>query len=181
MKPLGYIFLAITFCVGCSTREQEMIAPDASRLGNVSIEIGVSEDGGLGFASVSEGSKVLLHSGSQGGFHVWTTPRFKGIKGTVYLERKARRVEDNLLILRASTMVIDVPEMAMDNWWHQKFSLPSFMCPPPVGVQIYDSEIEFSFELFSEDKELLATDTMRVVVQCPEGNEAEYCLRTCKD
>jgi hypothetical protein len=144
------------------------------------MEIGVAVDGSEGFALLADGADATLASGAQGGFHVWTAPRFKGAMGTLYLDRTARRVEDGVLVLRASRLVIDVPEDAMENWWREEQAIPSFMCPPPLGIKIYDSPIEFSFELRTEDEELIATDTLVVVPRCEAGEAGDYCRSTCE-
>ena len=129
--------------------------------------------------TVTEGG-VLLSPGAQGGFHVWTAPRFKGAMGTLYLDRQARRVEDGLLVLRASRMVLEVPEDALESWWREEQAIPSFMCPPPLGVQIYDSQIEFTFEMRNEDEELLASDSLILTPRCPQGDEGLFCRSTCE-
>ena len=164
-----------TLLVACTSQEVPDVEPDASLVADMQIGIGL--DGSEGFLAVDDGEDTVLSSGAQGGYHVWTAPRFRGAMGTVYLDRKARRVEDGLLVLRASRLVLEIPEGAMDDWWHEDQAFPSFMCPPPIGIQIYDSEIEFTFELLNEDEELLATDTLRLTPRCPEGDE--YCLSTC--
>ena len=143
------------------------------------MEIGVAVEGSEGFAQVEDGEDAQLASGAQGGFHVWTAPRFKGAMGTLYLDRLARRVDDNVLVLRASRLVIDVPEDAMESWWRDEQAIPSFMCPPPLGIQIYDAPIEFTFELRNEDEELIATDKMIVTPRCAAGEAGDFCRSTC--
>lgn len=143
------------------------------------MEIGLAVDGSEGFAQVNDGEDALLASGAQGGFHVWTAPRLKGAMGTLYLDRNARRVDDDVLVLRASRLVIDVPEGAMDAWWRDEQAIPSFMCPPPVGIQIYDAPIKFTFELRTEDEELIATDSLIVTPRCEEGSAGDFCRSIC--
>lgn len=143
------------------------------------MEIGVAVEGSEGFAQVEDGEDAQLASGGQGGFHVWTAPRLKGAMGTLYLDRLARRVDDGVLVLRASRLVIDVPEDAMESWWRDEQAIPSFMCPPPLGIQIYDAPIEFTFELRNEDEELIATDKMIVTPRCAAGEAGVFCRSTC--
>jgi hypothetical protein len=143
------------------------------------MEIGLAVDGSEGFAQIDDGEDAPLASGAQGGFHVWTAPRLKGAMGTLYLDRTARRVEDNILVLRASRLVIDVPEDAMDAWWRDEQAIPSFMCPPPIGIQIHDSPIKFRFELRNEDEELVATDSLIVTPRCEEGAAGDFCRSIC--
>ena len=143
------------------------------------MQIGVSIDGSEGFVLIADGADALLASGSQGGFHVWTAPRFRGAMGTLYLDRRARRVADGVLILRASRLVFDLPADAMDSWWRDEEAIPSFMCPPPVGITIFDAPIEFTFELLSEDGELIASDTLIVTPRCAAGAAGDFCRSTC--
>ena len=168
--------LIATLLVACTDGgDGEIVEPTIADM-----EIGVAANGSEGFVSVDDGDETELAPGAQGGYHVWTAPRFKGAMGTLYLDRQARRVEDGLLVLRASRLVLEVPEDAMDSWWRDEQAFPSFMCPPSLGIQIYDSEIEFTFELLNEDEELLATDSLVLIPRCPEGDEGEFCREICK-
>lgn len=171
MRQLALIASLLVACSaeGVDEKDVEPLIAD--------MEIGVAVDGSEGFQLVDDGDDTALSPGAQGGFHVWTAPRFKGAMGTLYLDRQARRVEDGVLVLRASRLVLEVPENAMDSWWREEQAMPSFMCPPPLGIQIYDSEIEFTFELLSEDEELLASDSLILMPRCPEGDE--FCRGTC--
>jgi hypothetical protein len=143
------------------------------------IEIGTAEElDGVGFAHVDDGQRVELVPGSQGGFHVWTTPRMTGAAGTVYLDREARRVSDDVLVLRAARAVFEVPPEAMNEWWNEETARPSFMCPSPIGIRVYDEEIVFRFELRSEDEELLAVDEIALTPTCPADVE-DWCREVC--
>lgn len=171
---LKVAFVTVVCLAACSTGS-ETTPPDYI----AEMQIGVARAEGVGFLEVNDGSDAILASGSQGGFHVWTAPRFSGAAGTVYLDRQARRVEDGALVLRAARLVIDIPEDAMTDWWHQEQALPSFMCPTPVGIAVFDTEIEFSFELRNEDEEILATDSIVLIPRCGEGEDGEWCRRIC--
>ncbi|MCP4447198.1 MAG: hypothetical protein GY811_17890 [Myxococcales bacterium] len=171
---LAIASLSLLACAG-GPDENEKIDPDLI----ADLEIGLSTSGSEGFASAEDGTDVQLASGAQGGFHVWTAPRFRGAAGTLYLDRRARRVSDGTLMLRASRLVIDVPVDAMGDWWRGREAIPSFMCPAPVGLQAYDSEVEFAFDLFSEDEELLATDSLIVVPRCESGEAGKFCRDVC--
>lgn len=181
MNKLALIALAIfpISALACTTDGPDQGADGGTEPLSADMEIGVAVDGSEGFVLIDDGEDAPLASGAQGGFHVWTAPRFKGAMGTLYLDRTARRVEDGILVLRASRLVIDVPEDAMDSWWRDEEAIPSFMCPPPLGIQIHDSAIEFSFELFNEDEQLMATDTLIVTPRCPAGIAGEFCRQTC--
>jgi hypothetical protein len=180
MARLAIIALAILplAATACTHEGEEQVDGGTEPL-VADMEIGVAVDGSEGFLLVDDGDDAQLASGAQGGFHVWTAPRFKGAAGTLYLDRRARRVEDQVLVLRASRLVIDVPEDAMESWWRDEQAIPSFMCPPPIGIQIFDAPIEFTFELRTEDEELIATDTLIVTPRCAEGATGDYCRSTC--
>jgi len=53
------------------------------------------------------------------------------------------------------------------------------MCPAPVGIDAFDIEVEFSFELRNEDEELLATDSLIVIPKCEAGEAGEFCRSIC--
>lgn len=141
------------------------------------IEIGLSVDG-EGFYPADHGSEQALEYGAQGGMHLLIMPRFRGASGTVYLERSARLVENGQLVLRSPTMVLELPDSADESWWHQQFALTNFMCPTPVGIKLYDREVEFSYELRDEGENLLARDSLIVMPRCPIEEE-EFCHDVC--
>tara|TARA_R110002096_G_scaffold16898_9_gene57896 strand:- start:4338 stop:4868 length:531 start_codon:yes stop_codon:yes gene_type:complete len=168
------IAAASLFASACAPGEEEEPLPFIADM-----QIGLSTNGSEGFMEVSDGADVQLASGAQGGYHVWTTPRFRGAMGTLYLDREARRVSDGTLMLRASRLVIDVPEDAMDDWWREQQAIPSFMCPAPVGLQAFDVEVEFTFTLRNEDEELLAEDSLVVIPRCEGGDNGDFCRNVC--
>jgi len=169
---LALATLSLLACTAGPGEEPIVLAAD--------MEIGVSASAsGEGFVAVPDGADVPLSAGAQGGYHVWTTPRLRGAAGTLYLDREARRVSDGVLMLRASRLVFDVPADAMRDWWLDEQSIPSFMCPAPVGIQVFDTEVEFTFELRNEDEELLAADSLVVVPRCADGEAGEFCRRGC--
>lgn len=141
--------------------------------------IGSSELSGVGFVSVEDGADVELVSGAQGGFHIWTSLRATGVAGDVFLEREARLVEDGTLILRAQRMYLEVPEDAMEDWWEREQAAPSFMCPSPLGVKVFDAEIALTATLTDEDGEILAEDHKVMVPRCPTGEQREFCEQIC--
>lgn len=172
---LRILFIASLLLTGsCTDEGSEEIEPPL----DAQLQIGLALAGSEGFLEVQEGSDAVLQRGAQGGFHVWTAPRFQGAKGTVYLDRQARRAEDDVLVLRAARLVLDIPEDAMENWWYPEQAIPSFMCPTPIGVQVFDTEIDFTFELRSEEEELLATDTITLIPRCPE-DALDFCHDIC--
>jgi hypothetical protein len=161
-------------CTGTEDEEEDKNVPLIADM-----QIGLSADGSEGFVEVADGTDVQLASGAQGGYHVWTAPRLRGASGTLYLDREARRVSDGTLMLRASRLVIDVPEDAMDDWWREQQAIPSFMCPAPVGLQAFDVEVEFTFALYNEDEERLAEDSIILIPRCEEGDAGEFCRNVC--
>lgn len=174
MRLALVIATASLFAGACAPGEEEEELPLTADM-----QIGLSTNGSEGFMQVSDGADVQLASGAQGGYHVWTAPRFRGAMGTLYLDREARRVSDGTLMLRASRLVIDVPEDAMDDWWREQQAIPSFMCPAPVGLQAFDVEVEFTFTLRNEDEELLAEDSLVVIPRCETGDNGDFCRNVC--
>ncbi len=155
----------------------EMEEPEEEIILSAEIEMGVSVDG-EGFYPTEQGSDQVLEYGAQGGMHLQIMPRFRGASGVVYLERSARLVEDGKLVLRSPTMVIDLPADADESWWHQPFALTNFMCPTPVGIQLYDREVEFTYELRDKNDKVLARDSLILMPRCPSDVE-EFCHDVC--
>lgn len=146
--------------------------------------LGTASADRMDYMGVEDGDDVPLIPGSQGGFHVWTGLRLRGATGTLHLEREARRVSDGKLVLRASTVVMEVPVDAMDQWWERPHgepgdALPSFMCPTPIGVGVRDEPLVLRAQILSQDDELLAEDALTFVPRCPEGDQAAFCADIC--
>lgn len=147
--------------------------------GDAVLVLGSSADDGQGFVPLGDGSDAPLIAGAQGGFHVWVGIEVSGVSGPIALDRDARRVEDDALVLRAIRQVVEVPEDAMEMPWQKPVAVPSFMCPTPIGLQVYDREIELAVRMFDEDDQLLAEDTITVVPRCPTGELESFCLDIC--
>jgi hypothetical protein len=146
--------------------------------------VGSTSSDRTSFVEVADGEDVPLVSGSQGGFHVWTGLRLRGASGTLYLEREARRMSDDALVLRATTVVMELPDQTMDEWWERPQgdsadALPSFMCPTPIGIRVRDEPLRLRAQVLTPDEELLGEDEMVIVPRCPEGDEAEFCAEIC--
>lgn len=168
----------------CGGGGEEVGGPDAAPPVAELILGGASQDG-TGFVTVEDGDDVTLVGGAQGGFHVWTGVRVRGAAGTVHLEREARRLSDDKLVLRASTVVMEVPELG-GTWWErpdgtQVDALPSFMCPTPIGIRVRDEPLILRAQLLSADDELLGEDELTLVPRCPvdDAGEAEFCAEIC--
>ena len=156
--------------------------PDASA--GVELVLGSASADRMQFVAIDDGDDVPLIPGAQGGFHVWTGLRVRGASGTLYLERQARRVSDDQLVLLATTVVLDVPPPPADEWWERpdgmtQEAMPSFMCPTPIGIRIRDEPLRLVAQILTEDEELLAEDELVFVPRCPEGDQADFCAEIC--
>lgn len=134
---------------------------------------------GTGFVELDDGADAELVPGSQGGLHVWINVRVHGVHGDLYLEREARRASDGALVLAGSRRFFEVPEDAMQDWWESPLAAPSFMCPAPVGIRIFDEPMTFTARLFDGDGVQVAQDTLTLVPRCPTGEAAELCRDLC--
>lgn len=137
------------------------------------------------FVDVEDGADVELVPGAQGGFHVWTGLRIRGAAGRLRVTREARRASDGELVLLAPTLVMEVPDAALGEWWERPAgepdALPSFMCPTPIGLRVRDEPLTLRTELRDDDENFLADDTIRVTPRCPEDDPdiAEFCAEIC--
>ncbi len=140
--------------------------------------LGGAEDGGDGFVALEDGADATLIAGAQGGYHVWTRLRARSMKGELRIEREARRTADGVLVLAVPVQELFVPDEAMEDWWEQPDPWPNFMCPSPVGIQVYDQEIEFTVQVKTVDGALVGEDHISLVPRCPAGDEAN-CHDRC--
>ena len=165
------------FAIGCGGPEGPLPDPLPGAL-----EIGtVTGVDGSGFAAVADGTELTLTPGAQGGFHIWVNVRVSGLVGEHYLEWDARRVADDVLVSRAIPQYLDVSETAMEDWWENPIGMPSFMCPTPLGVKVFDEELYFDVRVVDEDEQTVAEDTLLVVARCPDGMQADFCREICSD
>lgn len=164
----------------CGGAGDEPAAPDAGAEPTGELSLGRGQDDGSGgFIDVADGDDWPLIGGAQGGYHLWTALSARGVEGRVELVREARQVADDSLVLRAPAQVIEVPPSAMEDWWERPESTPSFMCPSPVGIQVYDQPLRLTGWLYDADGTLLAEDEIVVVPRCPTGDLEEHCLEVC--
>jgi len=152
--------------------------------GGVELVLGGASDDGREFVEVEDGAELPLVAGSQGGFHVWTGLRLQGAAGILYVEREARRASDQQIVLLTSTLVMEVPDLAMEEWWvrpdgDQLDALPTFMCPTPIGIRVRDEPLVLRVQVTTEEEELLAEQELSFVPRCPEGDQAEFCAEIC--
>jgi hypothetical protein len=143
------------------------------------LEVGSANLSGDGFIEVVDGMDVELAPGAQGGFHVWLNLRVLAAEGELYVEREARRVSDDALILRGQPQFIEVPAAAMEDWWESPYASPAFMCPSPIGIKVFDEPIRYHVTLTNLDGEILAEDEVVLTPRCPVGEQAEFCTEIC--
>ena len=133
---------------------------------------------GEGFVALEDGADAELVPGSQGGFHIWISLRFRGASGRLFFEREARRASDGELILSRQRRPIVIPESAESEWWELEAASAAFMCPSPIGVRVYDELIRFHIAVGTID-ETLAEDELLLMSRCPQGEERDFCLEIC--
>jgi hypothetical protein len=160
------------------------VAPDAGiDAGPVEIEAGTAGDNGIGYAATEDGTDVSLVPGAQSGFHVWLNVRVHGIAGELMIERAARRQRDGVLVFRGLPQRLEVPDTALDDWWESPAASPAFMCPSPIGIQVFDEALVFEVRLLdpeaAEGGAPLAEDTLVLIPHCPLDEQAEFCVSIC--
>lgn len=153
-------------------------SPDGGGEPTGELLLGGAEDTGTGFVSLEDGADAPLIAGAQGGYHVWTGLEARGMKGELRIEREARRVADGVLVLSVPIQELFVPDEAMEDWWRQPDAWPNFMCPSPIGIQVYDQAIEFTTWIHTIDGDLVGEDQITLVPRCPAGDEAN-CHDRC--
>lgn len=147
------------------------------------IEAGTSGADGNGYVATTDGTDVSLVPGAQSGFHVWLNVRVRGIAGELAIERAARRQSDGVLVFRGLPQRFEVPDAALDDWWESPVAAPAFMCPSPIGIQVFDEALVFEVRLLDPEAEEgaspLAEDTLVLIPHCPAGEQAEFCVSIC--
>ena len=163
----------------CVTEEEEEKYPP---IGNATLITGTSNFDGSGHVTIQDGQDVTLVPGAQGGFHVWLSIRIKDASGKLYLDREARRTSDQKLILRGQQQLIEVPNKSStnDEWYQIPDPLPAFMCPSPIGIQVFDDQITFKVILRNEDEEIIAEDEVTLMPRCPEKEHRDFCMSICQ-
>ncbi len=134
----------------------------------ISLELSGANDDGSGFLAL--GGDAHLVRGAQGGFHVWLKYRVKGLPDEqVHVIRSAVR-SDGKTVLNALPLVQTVaPDFESE-------AMPSFMCPTPIGVQVYDQTIELKLEL-RDDHAAIADASATVIPRCAQDDD--FCRRIC--
>jgi hypothetical protein len=175
-----YLTLAAAAALAACGAGVEPAGPDGGGpLPEGELVLGGASDEGAGFVALDDGAEVPLIGGAQGGFHIWTGLRLRGLEGDLRIAREARRLSDGELVLRTPIQELAVPGEAMDGWWDRPNAAASFMCPSPIGLKVFDEELVLRATIRSIDGELLAQDDLVVVPRCPDGDQAEFCRSIC--
>ena len=164
--------LVISLAAGCG--DMELPEP-----GGIELEVGSAAPDGAGYLAVEDGTEVVLVPGAQGGFHVWLGMRVRGGAGRLWIEREARRVSDGALVYRGLRQVLDLPDEAQDAWWESPLAAPAFMCPSPVGIQVFDEDLRLTARIIDEDDQVVATDEVILMPRCPTGEQEAFCYEIC--
>ncbi|HTM19602.1 MAG TPA: hypothetical protein VL172_03815 [Kofleriaceae bacterium] len=165
--------IVLLLAPGCAGQE------DHPPPGDAELYAGSAAQDGTGFVEVSDGQEVELIPGAQGGFHVWINVRVHAAAGELFVTHEARRVDDDALVLRGLPQPLEVPDSAMDDWWESPAAGPAFMCPAPLGLQVFDQAIEYTVRLTTEDEQVLAEDQVILEPHCPAGDQNAFCLEIC--
>lgn len=170
MKPsLSIVFLLSLAAVACGGGDPL----------SASMWLGSADVNGTGFVEVDDGAAVELVPGGQGGFHVWINVRLQGVEaGTYRITREARRVSDNILVLRSSPDVIEVTDTPSDQWWERDAAAAAFMCPTPIGVNIESESLRFVVRLTRPGGSLVASDEIVLIPTCP-ATQVDICMSIC--
>lgn len=175
MRLACAIGLALAACGGGG---DPPAGPDAGAEPAGELLLGGAEQEGTGFRFLEDGADAPLVAGAQGGYHVWTGLRARGMRGELRVTREARRVADRVLVLSVPVQELMVPDEAMEDWWQEPEAWPNFMCPTPVGIQVYDQAIEFTVQVSTEEGDLVGEDHIILVPRCPPGDQ-ETCHQRC--
>jgi hypothetical protein len=154
-------------------------APDARPAGTARVEAGTADLAGNGFVPIADGSDATLIPGAQSGFHVWLNVRVQGIAGELRIERAARRQRDGALVFRGLPQRFEVPGDALDRWWESPVASPAFMCPSPIGIQVFDETLVFEVRLLDRTDAVIAEDTLVLVPRCPTTDQGAFCRSIC--
>jgi hypothetical protein len=177
-----WIGLLATGC-GTGPGTVEIDAGTEIDAGPVELEAGTSGADGAGYVATEDGTDVFLVPGAQSGFHVWLNVRVHGIAGELMIERAARRQRDGVLVFRGLPQRMEVPDTALDDWWESPVASPAFMCPSPIGIQVFDEALVFEVRLLDPEADEgaapLAEDTLVLIPHCPADEQAEFCMSIC--
>ena len=182
MRAVLVFFLgAAVASAGCGTDDPPPDQPDAGP-DAIEVIVGGADRDGLGYVELTDGQDVELRPGAQGGFHVWINLELRGMSGDLYVEREARRESDGQLVLAATRNLLVVPEEAETTFWHDDRGAAAFMCPAPVGIQIYDTRLRITARITNgerdDEKIVFGEGSVAVVPRCP-ADDLEFCQDIC--
>ncbi len=142
-----------------------------------SITLGTTTTAGEGFFAL-EGDQTLV-PGAQGGFHVWLKYRIQGMSaGKVMVKRTARRVSDDRLILTTEASQ-EIGPASTGGYWEVPSAIPSFMCPSPLGVKVFDIPVVFDVKVVGADGQTLAESSAEATPHCPTDEQGDFCRSIC--
>ncbi|MEQ8272055.1 MAG: hypothetical protein RMA76_15480 [Deltaproteobacteria bacterium] len=178
--PIAFVLLALA----CSGTEP----PDPPPPGSGALIVGAGEeDGSAGFIAVDDGVDLVLQPGAQGGFHVYVNLRFTeasldkfGAEEKPLIRRFARRTDAGTLVSRSTHTTTLMPAPDAEGMYDTENSIPVFLCPSPIGVQVAEERLILEVEAAAdEDDPEPIIDTLEFVPRCPEGDQEEFCRRIC--
>jgi hypothetical protein len=174
----------VALLAACSGSDPSAGGPDAggddadAQQATGELVLGGADDTGASFVELPDGSDATLIAGAQGGYHVWTRLRAHSMEGELRVVYQARRVSDGVLVLSLPERELMVPHEAMQDWWEEPDPTANFMCPTPIGIQVYDQEIEYTVQVTTVDGSLVGEARITRVPRCPAGDE-QNCHDRC--
>lgn len=179
-RPVFILALVFSGCGGGPDKEMK---PDPV-YGPLTIG-GGPDDGAPGFVPLTEGQDVMLVPGAQGGFHVYLNVRVEeksmGEDQTLYLDRKARRVDTNELVSQNRQLMMFTETSSSGAVFETVKPMLMFLCPAPLGIRVNDQPLLVRVQglLDDQDDEPIAEGTTTLTPRCPDGEKHEFCLKIC--
>lgn len=184
-RPGRTCCLAVLALTGCGDPEGAEASPPGpcGAQGAPSVELGTGPDDGNGYAPLSDGQAAPLLHGPQGGFHVWSNLRARGLcPDRLRTERVVTRLDDaqEIVTLRSQASLVPAsdPELAADGWDEMSMSLPTFLCPNAPGVAIADRPIRIDLRVIDTDGRT-AADARVITPSCREDDHSALCADLC--
>jgi hypothetical protein len=121
-------------------------------------------------------AQLVLHPGSQGGFHAPLLYRVDHqTESAVVFEHRVTRSRDGVLVSKG-TRTFDIDGAA--GSWVTDGPVVIFLCPTPVGVSVTDEALTFEITATKASTGLLGRAIGQVIVQCPDSGKA-FCQSVC--
>jgi hypothetical protein len=159
--------------------------------GSTALEIGGGQgDTSPEFLPIADGDDVLLHVGSQGGFHVYLNLRWTSDAPppmSFIVDRTARRETGELvstarndvaMVLAPADPTRSAPEPEV---FETAQSMRMFLCPTPIGIAVKDQILVVTVNAFLDEQSTqpMAETTIRMRPRCPTDTHADLCTRIC--